>query len=168
MYPATCIRFTNSSPQPVRSIDILKMNTLPFDCLGKWLPCTNLKTKRSLSAMILSMMSIPLQTNRFESETKLHNSEKPKLWICPLQLPMMHPEDDGPHLENEIWEGNLQRITKTKLFAIGVFITLLTTQLYAMIKDSPHVLLETSWSCIPRWMQAHDILGKFKWTYIYK
>lgn len=57
---STCIDFTSSTPLHGRSMAVLNTNTLSFDCLGNVLPWTNLKLKQFLSALILSIVHIPL------------------------------------------------------------------------------------------------------------
>src|SRR6202048_5118022 len=73
--PPICIFFTSSTPLPGRSTDILKTNTLSFDCPGNRLPWTNLKAEWSLSAIILSIVPIPLRKKRFDPDTKLRQFE---------------------------------------------------------------------------------------------
>jgi hypothetical protein len=59
MSPPTYILFTSSTPLLGRSTNILKTNTLSFDCPENRLPWTNLKE----SDIILSIVPIQLRKN---------------------------------------------------------------------------------------------------------
>jgi hypothetical protein len=74
MFPPTYILFTSSTLLLRRSTNILKTNTLSFDCPGNRLPWTNLKE----SNIILSIVPIQLRKNTliqiqsFEKKRKIN------------------------------------------------------------------------------------------------
>ena len=72
MSPPTYILFTRSTPLLGRSTNILKTNTLSFDCPGNRQPWTNLKK----SDIILSIVFIQRRKKCFDPNTKFRKEGK--------------------------------------------------------------------------------------------